>query len=62
MKDKEKLIEDIKAACQQSSNGKLSCAKAQALQAEYEVENGQMARICDEIDVKIFGCLLGCFD
>ena len=62
MKDKEKLLEELKTASQQSPNGKVSCTVARALQAKYEVENGMMAGICDELDIKIYGCELGCFN
>ncbi len=62
MKDKEKLIEALQEASQKSPNGKISCTAARALQARFEVENGMMARICDELDIRINACELGCFD
>ncbi len=61
MKDRDKLIEEIIAARDQSPVGKVSCTVARELMTKYEVEHGVMARVCDELDIRINACELGCF-
>lgn len=61
MKEKNKLIEELYAARDLSPIGKVSCSVARKLMEKYEVEHGQMARICDELDIRIHSCELGCF-
>ena len=60
MDKKEQLTE----AVLRSSDGKrkrLSCAEAFVLAQKYEAKLAEIGRICNDNDVKICKCQLGCF-
>ena len=40
---------------------RLSCKKAFALAAEFDCLPIEVGKLCDELEVKIYGCQLGCF-
>ncbi|HPF44357.1 MAG TPA: hypothetical protein PKV15_06615 [Syntrophomonadaceae bacterium] len=42
-------------------NGKISCTEAREIMKDYNVPNGLLGKICDELGIKIYGCELGCF-
>ena len=54
--------EDVLKKLQEAApNGKLSCSEAREIMKEFNVPNGQMGDLCDEVGIKIYGCELGCF-
>jgi len=55
---KDRLKELINA---EEKDRKLPCAKAFAIASELAVSNAEVGKICNEIDVKIVSCQLGCF-
>ncbi len=60
MDKKEQLVE----AVLRSANGdreKLACAEAFALAEKYEANIAEIGRICNQNNVKICKCQLGCF-
>jgi hypothetical protein len=61
MKEKEQLIIELKMARDRSPNGKVACSVARGLMAKHDVPHGTMASICDELNIRIDACELGCF-
>ena len=60
MDENKQLLE----AVVKSENGdreKMTCAEAFALANKYEANIGEIGRICNENNVKICKCQLGCF-
>lgn len=57
------LEQAIRAAAKQREDGRpvLSCAQALALAREHGVEPKRVGQLCDDADVKIVHCQLGCF-
>ena len=55
---REKLVEAIQAA---SVNNRLTCEKAHALSAELKVPLQEIGALCNELNLKIAACQLGCF-
>ena len=53
--------EVIKKILEVAVNGKISCTDARDIMEDYKVPHGQIGDICDEVEVKIYGCELGCF-
>ena len=60
--DEERLVNAVLDRAE-SSDGKdrLGCAEAFALAKEFKVEAAVIGRICNEQDVRICKCQLGCF-
>ena len=54
----EKVIEAVK---REQEEGKITCARAQALAGELEVPIPLVGRALDMLDIKITQCQLGCF-
>ena len=56
-------IEKIRAAAFTDDTGKrkLACAKALALAAELGISPKLVGAVCDDHDIRIAGCQLGCF-
>ena len=57
-------MEQLVEAVLRSANGdreKLACAEAFALAKKYEVNIAEIGRICNQNNVKICKCQLGCF-
>ncbi len=53
---------DIKdAIIRNSQNNKLRCADALAIARDLEVQTAVIGRMCNELDIKIVQCQLGCF-
>jgi len=58
----EGLVEAVlNAAAQEGGRMTLSCAKAHGLAAQYGVPPLAVGRICQEREIKIRACQLGCF-
>lgn len=53
--------EVVKKLLDVAVDGKLSCTEAREIMNNYNVPNGQLGKICDEVGIKIYGCELGCF-
>lgn len=57
-----KLTEAVLAAVQEDGDRiRLACSEALALAARFEVSPLAVTRICNERDIKISKCQLGCF-
>ena len=56
-------VEKIRAAAHTDDKGtlKLPCAKALALAAELGVPPKTVGAVCDDHEIRIAGCQLGCF-
>lgn len=58
MQDRKEIIRKLKDLF---PNGKISCTEARKTAAELGVECREMGELCDEAELKIYGCELGCF-
>lgn len=56
--DKKKIIEAI---CAASENNRLSCEKAHELSRLHEIPLREIGAICNELNIRISSCQLGCF-
>ncbi|GAB4257921.1 MAG: hypothetical protein Kow00122_15650 [Thermoleophilia bacterium] len=55
-------LEQIKKEVEQAAQDKrLNCHDARALAEKLGVDYSQVGKACDELEVKIFACELGCF-
>ena len=62
MSKKEELINAIFGECQEvEGRKKLSCAQAFELAKQFQVEVMEVGRICNQHNIKIYKCQLGCF-
>jgi len=62
MDEEKDLVNAVLERCQDVNGaGKLSCAEAFELAQEFQVEVGQIGRICNQQNIKICKCQLGCF-
>ena len=60
--DDKNIIEVVLAAVKEvDGKKKMPCAEAFRLAAELGVQPGVVGRICNERDIKIVACQLGCF-
>ncbi len=58
----EKLVEAIAAAAQEvDGKMRLACADAFRVAADLEVSLGAIGQVCNQRDIKIARCQLGCF-
>ena len=55
---KEKLIASVKKA---SGDGRLTCEKAHELGKDLDVPLQEIGAVCNELNIKIKDCQLGCF-
>lgn len=57
------LEEIIKEHCISKEDGKLklSCKSAYDISEKYGYALSVIGKTCDELDIKIYGCQLGCF-
>ncbi len=55
---REKLIESIRAA---SANNRLTCEKAHELSRILNISLKEIGEACNELNIKIAACQLGCF-
>lgn len=46
---------------EEAREGRLTCEQARALAESLEVPYSEVGRACDELNVKIKACQLGCF-
>ena len=60
MDKKEQLVEAVLRSAN-SDREKLACAEAFALAEKYETNIAEIGRICNQNNVKICKCQLGCF-
>ncbi len=56
--EQEKIIEKLKEL---ASGGKISCADARKLAEDLNVEKSEIGKACNEAEIKIYSCELGCF-
>jgi len=62
MKSQEELTQAVLERSKPMNGRKtLACAEAFRLAAELGVEAIQIGRICDQQDIRLCGCQLGCF-
>ncbi len=58
----ERLVEAVVAAAQEvDGKMRLACADAFRVAAELEVSIGAIGQVCNQRDIKIARCQLGCF-
>lgn len=55
---KEKIIA---AVTQASNDGRLTCEKAHALGKELDIPLQELGAVCNELNIRIKDCRLGCF-
>ena len=55
---REGLIEKVRAA---AVKNRLSCEQAHELSRELDVTLGEIGALCNELNIKISSCQLGCF-
>ncbi len=41
--------------------GKITCTEARQVAVDFDLDSSEVGKICDEIEVKIYACELGCF-
>ena len=51
----------LESAVERSGRKTISCARAFEIHRQHDVPLGDIGRICDENDIKICACQLGCF-
>ncbi|QGT98756.1 hypothetical protein SYNTR_0163 [Candidatus Syntrophocurvum alkaliphilum] len=56
--DKAKIVEKVKEI---ATSGKISCSDARKLAKDLKVEPNVVGEACDEANIKICACELGCF-
>lgn len=62
MELREELIKAVLERCQELNGRRtLTCAQALGLAAEWRVTPTQIGRICDQEDIRLGSCQLGCF-
>ena len=59
--DKKVIEEMILKACQPGESKKLSCAAAHELSSKSGVSLREIGKICNQMEIRIFACELGCF-
>lgn len=57
--DMEKITEQVLATA--GDDRKISCTDARNIADEHGMPMGDMGQLCDELDLKIYACELGCF-
>lgn len=55
---REQIIDSIR---RETVNNRLACEKAYALATELNVPLQQIGALCNELEIKIASCQLGCF-
>ncbi len=62
MKSDEELVAAVLARSKETEGRRsLTCVEALGLAAELGVEAGEVGRICDQQEIRICRCQLGCF-
>ena len=63
MVDNSELVQAILAeSFDEGDKKKLNCAKAFELAAKFDVSKKQVRQLCDDNNIKIANCQLGCFE
>ncbi len=57
-KKRDEIIDRLK---NQAKDGKIGCAVARRVAEEMQVSPGLIGKLCDELEIKIYACELGCF-
>ena len=59
----QEIVDMVSRAASSRDDGRriLACAKAFALAEEHGVSVSEIGTVCQEYDIKIVGCQLGCF-
>ena len=55
---REKILEAVRNA---AVGGRLSCDKAHELGTKFDVPLQEIGRVCNELNIRIKDCQLGCF-
>lgn len=58
--DKKEII--IKKLREKAEDNRISCSMARKLAEDLQVSPRQIGTMCDELNIRIFACELGCFD
>ncbi len=58
MEEKDKVVDKLKEV---AAEGKISCTQAREVAKDLEIELAEIGKLCDDNDIKIYGCELGCF-
>lgn len=58
MVKKDEIIAKIKEA---APKGKITCTDARQIAADFNLDPSEIGKLCDEIEIKICACELGCF-
>lgn len=58
MEKKDKVVDKLKEV---ATEGKISCTQARKIAEDLEVELAEVGKLCDDNDLKIYACELGCF-
>jgi hypothetical protein len=62
MKERMQIIQAITAVTvEMNEKRKLSCEDALRIAHEYQVAPEEIGRLCDEENIKVHACQLGCF-
>jgi len=61
MDQKQQLINAVLEQLQKAGRKKLACAEAFEIAREFKVEVIEIGRICNQHNIKICKCQLGCF-
>lgn len=58
MAKKEEILAKLKEV---ATDNKVSCTEARQIAADLDVDFKEVGNLCNENDIKIYGCELGCF-
>lgn len=59
MDKKEIIIKELKTL---AKDNRISCTVARQLSEDLQVSPLEVGEMCDELNIRIFACELGCFD
>lgn len=59
MDKKETIIKELKTLAE---DNRISCTVARQLAEDLQVSPREVGEMCDELNIRIFACELGCFD
>ncbi len=58
MEKKKEIAERLKET---AADGRINCTEARKIAEELQVPPREVGEMCNELEIKIFGCELGCF-
>jgi hypothetical protein len=64
MQNNDKAVVDPKvkeAILKAAPDGKISCPAARDIASSLGIDPKVIRDVCNELDIKLYGCLLGCF-